>query len=91
MSSNSNIAEYFRKRNEAWHVPVYEIGDRVRGIYEGIPFSGTVGVDGIRSEEQGPIVTVTLDLPIKVDGEVRTVILVKHKDMGRADKFKFNL
>ena len=72
-------------------MPVYEIGDRVRGIYEGIPFSGTVGVDGIRSEEQGPIVTVTLDLPIKVNDEVRTVILVKHKDMGRADKFKFNL
>ena len=89
--SNGRLAEYFEKRNAAWHKPVYEIGDRVRGVHQGIPFTGSVGVDGIRSEEQGPIVTVTLDLPIMLNGEKRVVIICKHSELGRANEYKFNL
>lgn len=89
--SNGRLAEYFEKRNAQWHIPHYEIGDRVRGFYEGIPFTGCVGVDGIRNLDEGPIVTVTLDLPIMIDGNLKSVIITKHKDIGRANEFCFQL
>jgi hypothetical protein len=61
--------------------PKYEFGARVIGKYRKMPFVGCVGTDGIRSEEEGPILTVTLDLPLMVDGIPRTVLIVKHKDV----------
>jgi len=49
----------------------------VRGVYNGIPFAGSVGNDTLISEEEGPRVSIHLDLPI----EGRSVIIVKHKDI----------
>jgi hypothetical protein len=80
-----NLTEYFNNRK--LHTPIYEIGDRVRGIVNGIPISGTVGNDTLVSLEEGPYVLVHLDLP--VNGS--TIMKCKHKDIGILEKFKFNM
>ena len=73
-----NLADYFaRNRYQA----VYSIGDRVIGKWNKIPFVGTVGNDTLISEIEGPRVSVHLDLPIKYNDTVYTVIFVKHKDI----------
>ena len=59
----------------------YDIGDRVFGKYKKIPFIGTVGNDRLVSNITGPEVTIHLDLPIKVDKEIKTFIIVKHADI----------
>jgi len=74
-----NVADYFEKKA---YKPKYEIGDRVFGTFNGIPFIGTVGNDRVVSLE-GPEVTVHLDLPIRFENQVRTVIIVKHKQIKR--------
>jgi hypothetical protein len=76
----SNLAEYFAKNS---YKPTWEIGDRVSGKYGKIPFIGTVGNDTLINHTEGPRVSVHLDLPIKVDKEYRTVIIVKPKDLKR--------
>ena len=96
MSSNSKMAEYFEKRTAELRKDcprIYDLGDRVRGMYKGIPWVGTVGNDTLRSEEEGPIVLVMLDLPMKdpETGQLISVIKSKHADMGRADRYKFEL
>lgn len=60
--------------------PQYFIGDRVFGKWNKIPFIGTVGNDRVVSNE-GPEITIHLDLPIKYRDEVKTFIIVKHKDI----------
>ena len=74
----STLAEYFAK-----HRPVarYHIGDRVEGFFKKIPWVGTVGSDTMRSEIEGPMVSVHLDLPFKVDGVVYQYIRVKYKEL----------
>lgn len=69
-----NYAEYFAKNR---YQPKYQIGDRVRGKWNKIPFVGSVGNDTVIGEEQGPRVTVHLDLPIKFKDKVYTVIFLK--------------
>ena len=69
------------------HKPVYTIGDRVRGIVNGIPISGTVGNDTLVSLEEGPYVLVHLDLP--VNGS--TIMKCKHREINFLEKFTFNL
>lgn len=59
----------------------YQIGDRVFGHFNKIPFIGTVGNDRLISELIGPEVTVHLDLPMKVDKDYKSFIIVKHKDI----------
>lgn len=68
----ASYAEYFEKIS---YKPKWEIGDRVFGHYNGIPFIGSVGNDTVISEEEGPRVTVHIDLPING----KTVIIVKPK------------
>jgi hypothetical protein len=80
-----NLSDYFERRQ--LHKPVYNIGDRVRGIVNGTPISGTVGNDTLVSLEEGPFVIVHLDLP--VNGA--TIMKCKHKDIGLLEKFTFNL
>lgn len=75
-----NYAEYFER---VCYKPKYFIGDRVIGAYKKIPFVGTVGNDTLVSNEEGPRISVFLDLPMKVDGEYKSVIIVKHKDIRR--------
>lgn len=73
-----NLADYF-ERNA--YKPTWQIGDRVSGKYNGIPFVGTVGNDTLINEIQGPRVSVHLDLPLKYKDEVKSVIFVSPKTL----------
>jgi hypothetical protein len=72
----SSLAEYFKANR---YKATWEIGDRVFGYYNSIPFIGTVGNDTLISEEEGPRVSVHLDLPI----EQKRVIIVKPTALTR--------
>lgn len=75
----SNLAEYFAANRPK---PKYQIGDRVHGVYQGVPFVGTVGCDNMVNEELGPMVTVFLDLPLKAKDQTHyTFVRVKYKDI----------
>lgn len=80
----SSLAEYFaaNRYNGKW-----QIGDRVFGRWNKIPFIGTVGNDSVVNELEGPRVTVHLDLPIKFEDTIRTLIIVKPKDLKRLTEF----
>jgi hypothetical protein len=79
-----NQTDYF---NEKGYKHTYNIGDRVFGKFNKIPFIGSVGNDRLVSEVTGPEVTVHLDLPMQ-DGEmIRRVIIVKHKDIKRLKNY----
>ena len=58
----------------------YNLGDRVSGKWNKIPFVGSVGNDRVVSES-GPEVTVHLDLPILQNGKTHCVLVVKHRDI----------
>lgn len=73
-----NQTDYF---NRIGYKPQYHIGDRVFGKWNKIPFVGTVGNDTVINDIEGPRISVHLDLPIKYQEQVRTVIFVKHKDI----------
>lgn len=75
----ASLAEYFERERPK---PFFEFGTRVFGKYNKIPFIGTVYGDGLISEEQGPRLTIHLDLPIKVDDNYKTIIVDTY------DKFK---
>jgi hypothetical protein len=59
------------------------LGDRVFGRWNKIPFIGTVGNDSMVSELEGPRVNVHLDLPIKYQDKLHTMIFVKQKDIKK--------
>ena len=59
----------------------YQIGDRVFGYYEKMPFVGSVGNDTVISEERGAQISVHLDLPLQTKNGVRSIIIVEHKDI----------
>ena len=73
-----NQADYF---NRIGYVGKYDMGDRVTGKWNKIPFVGTVGNDRKLNDLVGPELTVHLDLPIKFNGQVHNFIIVKHKDV----------
>jgi len=75
-----NQTDYFERIG---YKPKYWIGDRVFGHYKKIPFVGTVGNDTVINEIEGPRISIHLDLPMKVDKEYRSVVIVKHKDIKR--------
>ena len=79
-----NQTEYFERIG---YKPKYVIGDRVFGHWNGIPFAGTVGNDTLISPVEGPRISIHLDLPIRLDGETKTVIIVKHRDVRRMKEF----
>lgn len=79
-----NLAEYFEKRA---YKPKYFLGDRVFGRWNKIPFIGTVGNDTVISEIEGPRISIFLDLPIKYDGKVHSILIVKHKDIKTLKEF----
>lgn len=74
----ASLAEYFKLNR---YQAKYDIGDRVFGKWNKIPFVGSVGNDTVINDEEGPRVSVHLDLPIKFNDKVHTVIIVKHKDI----------
>lgn len=73
-----SLADYFRANR---YQAVYSIGDRVYGKFNKTPFIGSVGNDTEISTETGPHVSIHLDLPIRVAGEYKSVIIVRHKDI----------
>ena len=73
-----NQTDYFEK---VGYKPTYFIGDRVIGKRNKIPFVGSVGNDTLINENEGPRISIHLDLPIKYKDTVHTVIFVKHKDI----------
>lgn len=73
-----NLAEYFAANR---YKSKYNIGDRLIGKWHGIPFIGSVGNDTVISEIEGPRISIHLDLPIKYQDQIYTVIFVKHKDV----------
>lgn len=74
------LAEYFETVS---YKATYHIGDRILGRYKGVPFIGTVGNDTQLNSTDGPYVSVHLDLPIKIEDEVKYVIIVKHNEINR--------
>lgn len=74
----ASLAEYFKLNR---YQAKYDIGDRVIGKWNKIPFVGTVGNDTEINQVEGPRISVHLDLPIKFQGKVYTIIFVKHKDV----------
>jgi hypothetical protein len=79
-----SLAEYFKLNR---YQSKYDIGDRVRGRWNGIPFVGTVGNDTVINETEGPRISVFLDLPIKYDDKIHNIIIIKHKDISKNGKF----
>ena len=74
----SSLAEYFEANRP---VPKYKFGDRVEGVYQGILYVGTAYTDNMRNELEGPMVSVHLDLPMKIDKEWVSYIRVKYKEI----------
>ena len=74
----ASLAEYFKANR---YSSKYDIGDRVIGKWNKIPFIGTVGNDTLINEVEGPRISVCLDLPIKYKDNIHRVIIVKHKDI----------
>jgi len=74
----ASLAEYFKANRYSGK---YNIGDRLFGKWNKIPFVGTVGNDTLINEIEGPRISVYLDLPIKYKDVVYNVIIVKHKDV----------
>ena len=74
----STLAEYFAEHRPK---PKYTVGDRVEGIHQKIPYVGTVYTDNMRNELEGPMVSVHLDLPIKIDKTWHNFIRVKYKEI----------
>jgi hypothetical protein len=66
----------------------YDIGDRVTGKWNDIPFMGTIGNDTQLNPADGPYVTVHLDLPIMFEKKINNVIIVKHKNIKRLPEIK---
>lgn len=79
-----SLSEYF---NQNRYQPKYEFMARVTGLYKGIRYIGSVGNDTVISEDRGPELHILLDLPLKIDGEYKTVLVVKHKDVKRLTNF----
>ena len=75
----STLTEQFAKNA---YKPKYQIGDRVFGYYNKIPFIATVGNDRNKvGGDPNPEVTLHLDLPIRSTDGVKSIIIVKHKDI----------
>ena len=74
----STLAEYFAEHRPK---PKYTVGDRVEGIHQKIPYVGTVYTDNMRNELEGPMVSIHLDLPIKIDKTWHNFIRVKYKEI----------
>jgi hypothetical protein len=72
--------DYF---NKIGYKGIYQIGDRVFGKWNKIPFIGSVGNDRLINNITGPEITIHLDLPIKYKDTIHGIVIVKHKDIKR--------
>ena len=74
----SNLARYFEANR---YQAKWNIGDRVTGKWNKIPFVGTVGNDTLISEKEGPRVSVHLDLPVKHNQVVYNILFLKPSEL----------
>jgi hypothetical protein len=74
----STLAEHFEANRPK---PRYKFGDRVEGVYQGTPYVGTAYTDNMRNESEGPMVSIHLDLPMKIDDSWHNYIRVTYKDI----------
>jgi hypothetical protein len=74
----ASLAEYFAANRPK---PKYQVGDRVEGVYTKIPYVGTAYTDNMRNETEGSMVSISLDLPMKIGADWHTVIRVNYKDI----------
>lgn len=79
-----SLSEYFEKNR---YKAVYEFMARVTGVHNGVRWIGSVANDTVISEERGPELHILLDLPLKINGEYRTVLVTKHKGVKRLVNF----
>jgi hypothetical protein len=63
------------------HKPKYEFMARVEGKYKNIPFVGSVGNDTVISDVEGPVFTIHLDLPMKVNGAFISYLRCKQSEI----------
>ena len=75
-----NQTDYF---NRVGYQATYDIGDRIIGQWNGIPFVGTVGNDRLINHTDGPEITVHLDLPIYLQDQSYRFVIVKHKQVRK--------
>jgi len=69
--------------NAVGYKHTYDLGDRIMGLWNGIPFVGSVGNDRLVNDINGPEITVHLDLPIRFEDKIHRIIITKHKDVVR--------
>jgi len=76
------LSEYFEANRPK---PRYAFGTRVEGVHMGVPYVGTVYGDNMRSELEGPMCTIHLDLPLRSKkGEpYASIIRVGYKSIKR--------
>lgn len=74
----ASLAEYFEANRPK---PKYKFGDRVEGTYKGTPYVGTAYTDNMRNETEGSMVSVHLDLPMKINSQQVNFIRVKYKEI----------
>lgn len=75
-----SLKEYFDKDR---YQAKFEFMARVTGTYKGIRWIGSVSNDTVISPDEGPVLHIHLDLPIKIDGEYKTILVTKHKGVKR--------
>lgn len=73
----STLAEQFAVRDKNIPKPTYNYGDRVFAKFSGIPVIGMV------VRETDKMVLIHIDLPIKVDEEIRHIITVPVKGIKK--------
>jgi hypothetical protein len=74
----STLAEYYQANRPK---PRYKFGDRVEGTYMKIPYVGTAYTDNQRNETEGPMVSIHLDLPMRVGSQCLYYIRVGYKNI----------
>ena len=84
MALMGNQTDYFQRIS---YKHIYDIGDRVEGVWNGIPWVGSVGCDKLVDLDKGPEITIHLDLPIKLEDKIHRIIVVKHKNIKRRKEY----
>ena len=78
------LTDYFDKIG---HKPKWHIGDRVSGVWNGVPFVGSVGSESLVDPDFGPRVTVMPDLPIRLEDKNHNVIVLKPHELKRLKNY----
>ena len=76
----ASLKDYFEKRDADKPKPKWVSGDRIFGRIGKIPVLGSV----VREDYEDPkMVLCMLDLPVSIEGIVKSVVLVPSKSMKR--------